>query len=146
MLAGGPTKTRNVSTVALRTRKHTYIVDAGEGASRQTFCGGIPGESISNIFITHLHGDHCFGLAGLLLYISDARSRDLKDKVLVSPGIVAYCICQMTIIDIMVFPYISRLHIHLGTETQASIAVSIEVWSNREMHPPSLMRRLGGSR
>ena len=71
--AGAPTKNRNVSSVALRTPGQTLIVDAGEGTCRQAAQAGIPGESISDIFITHLHGDHCFGLPGLLEYASNAR-------------------------------------------------------------------------
>ena len=54
--------------------KHTILVDCGEGTCRQAAVAGISGSSVSNIFITHMHGDHCFGLPGMLAYISDARA------------------------------------------------------------------------
>lgn len=74
LLAGAPTRTRNVSSIALRMAKQTLLVDCGEGTSRQAVVAGIKGSAISNIFITHMHGDHCFGLPGMLAYISDARA------------------------------------------------------------------------
>ena len=63
-----------MSSIALRTREQTLIVDAGEGTNRQVAVAGIDPGSINNIFITHMHGDHCFGLPGLLTTISAARA------------------------------------------------------------------------
>jgi ribonuclease Z len=73
-----PSPTRNVSGNALRIGNEWAIVDCGEGTQHQIVnCpreeGGVrvsPG-SISRIFITHLHGDHCFGLPGLLCLIDN---------------------------------------------------------------------------
>lgn len=73
-----PSATRNVSGNALRIGHEWAIVDCGEGTQHQILRSpreedGIrvsPG-SISRIFITHLHGDHCFGLPGLLCLIDN---------------------------------------------------------------------------
>jgi hypothetical protein len=82
---GAPTRTRNVSSIAFRTTKQTLVVDCGEGSCRQATVAGIRGDAISNIFITHMHGDHCFGLPGMLSYISEARANTPLAEAHLSP-------------------------------------------------------------
>jgi ribonuclease Z len=66
--AGVPTRARNVSSVALSLpqRGETWLFDCGEGTQHQLQRTPIKISQISRIFITHLHGDHLFGLMGLL--------------------------------------------------------------------------------
>jgi ribonuclease Z len=66
--AGVPTRVRNVSSVALRLpqRAEAWLFDCGEGTQHQLQRTPIRISQISRIFITHLHGDHLFGLMGLL--------------------------------------------------------------------------------
>jgi ribonuclease Z len=66
--AGVPTRSRNVSSVALRLpqRAEAWLFDCGEGTQHQLQRTPIRISQISRIFITHLHGDHLFGLMGLL--------------------------------------------------------------------------------
>ncbi len=63
-----PTRARNVSSVALRLpqRAEAWLFDCGEGTQHQLQRTPIRISQISRIFITHLHGDHLFGLMGLL--------------------------------------------------------------------------------
>lgn len=63
-----PTRARNVSSVALGLpqRGETWLFDCGEGTQHQLQRTPIKISQISRIFITHLHGDHLFGLMGLL--------------------------------------------------------------------------------
>lgn len=63
-----PTRARNVSSVALRLpqRAEVWLFDCGEGTQHQLQRTPIRISQISRIFITHLHGDHLFGLMGLL--------------------------------------------------------------------------------
>ena len=66
--AGIPTQNRNVSAVAL-TFKGTnefWLFDCGEGTQRQIQKTNLKLSKLTNIFISHLHGDHIFGLPGLL--------------------------------------------------------------------------------
>ncbi|MFB2893823.1 ribonuclease Z [Aerosakkonemataceae cyanobacterium BLCC-F50] len=66
--SGVPTRSRNVSSVALRLpqRAEVWLFDCGEGTQHQLLHSDVKISQITRIFITHTHGDHIFGLMGLL--------------------------------------------------------------------------------
>ena len=66
--AGKPTKERNVSALALEFDQDNkwYLFDCGEGTQRQIMQSRLSIGKLDTIFITHLHGDHYYGLPGLL--------------------------------------------------------------------------------
>ena len=63
-----PSLRRNVSALALQfdQRREWWLFDCGEGTQQQLLKAGLSLAAIERIFISHLHGDHCFGLVGLL--------------------------------------------------------------------------------
>ena len=61
-----PTKDRNQSGVFIRYDTQGILIDAGEGMQRQMKKAGIPLTKITKILITHWHGDHVFGLPGII--------------------------------------------------------------------------------
>ncbi|NGP43633.1 ribonuclease Z [Bacillaceae bacterium SIJ1] len=67
--AGLPAKQRNVTATALQwteDQSETWLFDCGEGTQRQILHTSIRPGRITKIFISHLHGDHIYGLPGLL--------------------------------------------------------------------------------
>lgn len=67
--AGMPSKERNVTSVALNLmaeRNSFWLFDCGEATQHQILHTQVKLGKIEKIFITHLHGDHLFGLPGLL--------------------------------------------------------------------------------
>ncbi|WP_174734218.1 ribonuclease Z [Mesobacillus harenae] len=67
--AGIPAKLRNVTSIALKLleeRKAIWLFDCGEATQHQILHTSIKPRRIEKVFITHLHGDHIYGLPGLL--------------------------------------------------------------------------------
>ena len=67
--AGVPAKERNVSSIALQLleeRGTVWLFDCGEATQHQILKTAVKPRKIEKIFITHLHGDHIFGLPGLI--------------------------------------------------------------------------------
>ena len=74
--AGMPTRTRNVASVAVMMDGRALLFDCGEGTQHQLMRSAVRFGAIEAIFLTHLHGDHLFGLPGLLASMSlNARER-----------------------------------------------------------------------
>ncbi len=66
--AGVPTRFRNVSALALQPEnsKKWMLFDCGEATQHQIMKTSFSAYNLERIFITHLHGDHVYGLCGLL--------------------------------------------------------------------------------
>ncbi|MFC1768162.1 ribonuclease Z [Nanoarchaeota archaeon] len=68
-----PTKDRNHSAVLVIQDGDGTLIDCGEGTQRQLKIAGIKPSVISRILITHWHGDHVFGLPGLISTLSKSE-------------------------------------------------------------------------
>ena len=76
--AAVPTRERGLPCIAVCRRGRCILLDAGEGSQRSLTVYGVSPLRIDAVFITHLHGDHVFGLPGLLQSMGMAgRSRPL---------------------------------------------------------------------
>ena len=61
-----PTMQHMPSMQVVECRGKLYMVDCGEGAQIQMRRSSLSFDKLGHIFISHLHGDHCFGLIGLI--------------------------------------------------------------------------------
>ncbi len=64
--SGLPTSKRNSAAHVLNVHEHYFLIDCGEGTQIQLNRFNIRLGKINHIFISHLHGDHIFGLFGLI--------------------------------------------------------------------------------
>ena len=61
-----PVATRNQSAQALQVHGRLFLMDAGEGVQTQMVRYRVPMAKLEAVFISHVHGDHVYGLFGLL--------------------------------------------------------------------------------
>ncbi|MCJ8269817.1 MAG: MBL fold metallo-hydrolase [Psychrosphaera sp.] len=87
--SGTPTKRRNVSGLALhgKNSKHWYMIDCGEATQHQLLRTKYSMITLKAIFITHIHGDHCYGLPGILASASMA-GREAPLTIVAPQGVI----------------------------------------------------------
>ena len=74
-----PTNNRNPSAQVLSYHNSSYLIDCGEGTQMRMSEYKVRRSKISTIFISHLHGDHIFGLPGLITsFALQGREEDLS--------------------------------------------------------------------
>lgn len=80
-----PTPERGLPAVALRHERELLLFDCAEGTQRQMARAGVSPMRLDAIFITHLHGDHFLGLAGLVQTLS-LMDRERKLEIFCQKG------------------------------------------------------------
>jgi ribonuclease Z len=84
--AGGPYHGRAYTAQIVHVDQHAFLVDCGEGTQMQLFKYRVKQDHIEQIFISHLHGDHVFGLMGLLTNWC-LKKRNEKLQLFSPPGL-----------------------------------------------------------
>ncbi|WP_417787070.1 MBL fold metallo-hydrolase [Stutzerimonas xanthomarina] len=81
--SGAPTRARNVSGLGLLedSGKGWYLIDCGEATQHQLLRTPLTLHGLRAIFITHVHGDHCYGLPGLLASAGMAGRQEPLDII-----------------------------------------------------------------
>lgn len=111
--AGQPSKSRNVSSLALKLLdeiNEVWLFDCGEGTQNRILETSIRPRKVSKIFITHLHGDHIFGLPGFLSSRSFQGNEEQTDIDIYGPiGIRQFVLTSLKVSGSRL-PY--RIHFH----------------------------------
>lgn len=108
--SGVPTRERNVSALAVEcianphAKHHSWLlVDCGEGTQHQLLKSHLSLHDLSAILITHTHGDHCYGLAGLLASIGMHGRK--KPLTLIAPKAIGKLLDTLAIVSELHFNY-----------------------------------------
>jgi ribonuclease Z len=80
-----PTADRHLSALAVERKGRILLFDCGEGTQYRLMDADLSRARIDAVFITHLHGDHCYGLPGLLSTMALQQRTDPVTLV-VPPG------------------------------------------------------------
>lgn len=65
-----PTRLRNHGAYLLRWNQEGFLFDPGEGTQRQFIFADVSPTTVTRIFISHFHGDHCLGLGSMLMRLN----------------------------------------------------------------------------
>ena len=97
--SGTPSRSRNVSSIALSLtdRGTLWLFDCGEGTQHQILRSPLRLSQLERIFFTHLHGDHLFGLIGLLASRSLTAGGTSPVTLHGPPGLDAYVRCCLEV-------------------------------------------------
>ncbi|MFK5878963.1 MAG: ribonuclease Z [Flavobacteriaceae bacterium] len=89
-----PRVSANPTSQVLEIKNHTFLIDCGEGTQVQLRKYKVKFSKIKHIFISHLHGDHVFGLIGL---ISTFRllNRETEINVFGPKGVKEFIVTQL---------------------------------------------------
>ena len=122
--AGVPTKQRNVTALAIeclnphssgvqqesrqqnnqsKKSRPWVLIDCGEGTQQQLLHTKLSIHQLAAICITHVHGDHCYGLPGLLA--SAAMSGRREPLTLIAPQAIATLLEAYTITTDLYLPF-----------------------------------------
>ena len=116
--AGVPTKQRNVTALAIeclnpyssganqqqkKKSRPWVLIDCGEGTQQQLLHIKLSLHQLEAICITHVHGDHCYGLPGLLASV--AMSGRTAELTLIAPKAIATLLEAITLTTELYFPF-----------------------------------------
>ncbi|WP_201585336.1 MBL fold metallo-hydrolase [Psychrobacter jeotgali] len=115
--AGVPTKARNVTALAIEclnpyltgSKQHSkknrpwLLIDCGEGTQQQLLHTKLSLNQLTAIFITHIHGDHCYGLPGLLA--SAAMSGRREAITIIAPKAIEKFLDAVKLTTQLYFPF-----------------------------------------
>ncbi len=124
--AAVPTAQRFCSGQLLRFGQETLLIDCGEGTQIQLQKAGVGFNEVSLILISHLHGDHYFGLPALLT--SWALHGRTKPLLVISPPGLRQRVAPMLELDQYPPPFDLRFQVHSPTgleEVWASLGLSV---------------------
>ena len=118
-----PTQNRALPSVAIEYDGEVLLFDCGEGVQRQLMIYSVNINRINSIFITHLHGDHVIGIAGLLRTL--ALNNRLKPINIFIPDGYQDKINELITFDNAIIPYKINIHgIKKGVDLSGRVSVA----------------------
>lgn len=126
--AGGPFHGRHYTAQVLQVENQYFLIDCGEGTQMQIFKYRVKADRIRHMFISHLHGDHIFGLIGLLT--SWCLKRRTETLYIYSPPGLQELVATTAKVCGIVFPYqIEFTEVDAGVHQKVFENSLVEVWT-----------------
>ena len=101
--AGGPFQGRNYTAQILKIENETYLIDCGEATQHQLYHHRVRYDGMNQIFISHLHGDHVFGLMGIIT--SFCLKKRTASLTIYGPAVLDELITTTSRISGVIYPY-----------------------------------------
>jgi ribonuclease Z len=131
--SGGPFHGRHYTAQVLQVDNQYFLIDCGEGMQMQAFYHRVKADRVNQIFISHLHGDHVFGLIGLLTSWCLKRRTELL-QIFSPPGLHELIESTARICNIT-FPYpIECTEVDATVHEKVFENNRIEVWTIPLVH------------
>lgn len=99
-----PTRDRHLSALTVQRKGRLLLFDCGEGTQYRLLDADLNRSRVDAIFITHLHGDHCYGLPGLLSTLAVQQRTDPVTLVVPDGGRAMLCAMPGDAPDDLPFP------------------------------------------
>lgn len=96
--AAQPTENRGLTCICLEREGEVLMFDAGEGAQISYLKSGLGWNKKMKIFVTHLHGDHCIGILGLLQTMT-LQHRTEKIEIYGPEGIEEFILANIKVLN-----------------------------------------------
>ena len=126
--AGGPFHGRFYTAQALQVDNQVFLIDCGEGTQMQLFRYRVRFDRCNHIFISHLHGDHVYGLMGLLTGWC-LKKRTAPLHVFSPPGLRELIETTARVCRV-VFPYSIEFHeVDASASQKIMENQQVEVWT-----------------
>lgn len=129
--SGGPFLGRHYTAQVLQADNQWFLIDCGEGTQMQLHRYRVPYDRLRQIFISHLHGDHVFGLVGLLTSWA-LKKRTATLDVFSPPGLEELVQTNLRLCGVRVpIPYPIVFHV-------VDASVSAPVFKNKNLTVSSI--------
>ena len=133
--SGGPFQGRHYTAQVLQVDNRMFLIDCGEGTQMQMHRFQVRYDRLEQIFISHLHGDHVFGLVGLLTSWC-LKKRTLPLDIYAPPGMEELVETNLRLCGVRV-PVTYPLHFHTldaGAFAKIFETPAVEVFSVPLLH------------
>lgn len=126
--SGGPYHGRHYSAQLLQSDNHVFMIDCGEGTQMQIFKYRAKADACRQIFISHLHGDHMFGLLGMLTnWGHKKRSEPLE--IYAPSGLQTFIETALQVCGVKLSYPITFIEVDASTPAKVFENNQLEVWT-----------------
>lgn len=126
--AGGPFHGRHYTAQLVQADNHYFLVDCGEGTQMQIFHHRVKVDRCNQVFISHLHGDHVFGLMGLLTNWCLKRRQELL-QIFSPPGLQELVETTIRVCGVRLTYPIEFVEVDTSVSARVYENRQVEVWT-----------------